>query len=114
MFEDFFAHRGFEDEADFLPMLPFEDEEEADPDESYPEVLPVLALKNTVLFPNIVVPITVGRDRSIKAINKAYETNRFVAVLAQRDLNVEEPEATDLYQVGTIARVLKLLRMPDT
>lgn len=113
MFEDFFAHRGIEDEADFLPMLPFEDDEETDPDESYPEVLPVLALKNTVLFPNIVVPITVGRDRSIKAINKAYETNRFVAVLAQKDLNVEEPEATDLYQVGTIARVLKLLRMPD-
>lgn len=113
MFEDFFAHRGFEDEADFLPMIPIEDEEEASPEEVYPEVLPILALKNTVLFPNIVVPITVGRDRSIKAINRAYETNRLVAVVAQRDSNVEEPEAADLYNVGAIARILKLLRMPD-
>lgn len=113
MFEDYFTHRGFEEEADFLPLIPIEDEEETQLDETFPDVLPILALKNTVLFPNIVVPITVGRDKSIKAINRAYESGRLVAVLAQRDFNVEEPEQADLFEVGTIARILKLLRMPD-
>ena len=113
MFEELFSHQRFDDDADFLPLLSVEEEEEEDFDESYPDILPLLALKNTVLFPGIVIPITVGRDKSIKAINKAYNTGRIVAVLSQRDSNIEEPHLKDLYQVGTIARILKLLRMPD-
>ncbi|MCB0564619.1 MAG: endopeptidase La [Phaeodactylibacter sp.] len=113
MFEEIFSHQRFEDDADFLPLLSVEEEEEEDFDESYPEILPLLALKNTVLFPGIVIPITVGRDKSIKAINKAYNKGRIVAVLSQRDSSVEEPGLKDLYHIGTIARILKLLRMPD-
>ncbi len=90
-----------------------EEEEEIQNDEVFPTVLPVLALKNTVLFPGIVIPITIGRDKSIKAVNKAYEEGRIVAVLSQRDSNVEDPVPSDLYTIGTIARILKLLRMPD-
>lgn len=114
MFEEIFAQQGgFEDEVDFFPLMPMEEEEEIQNDEVFPTVLPVLALKNTVLFPGIVIPITIGRDKSIKAVNKAYEEGRIVAVLSQRDSNVEDPVPSDLYTIGTIARILKLLRMPD-
>ncbi len=113
MFEEIFSHQRFDDDGDFLPLLSVDEEDEEHSEEAYPEVLPVLALKNTVLFPGIVIPITVGRDKSIRAINKAYNKDRIVAVLSQRDSKVEEPDIDDLYEVGTIARILKLLRMPD-
>jgi len=112
MFEEIF-HQRFEDDADFLPLISIEEEDEAKTDEVFPETMPVLALKNTVLFPGIVIPITVGRDKSIKAINRAYERGRVIAVLSQQDSNVEEPGTDDLYRVGTVARILKLLKMPD-
>ena len=113
MFEEIFSHPRFDDDGDYLPLLHVDEEEEEDIDEIYPETLPILALKNTVLFPGIVIPITVGRDKSIRAINKAYNDGRIVAVLSQRDSNVEEPGVEDLFKIGTIARILKLLRMPD-
>ena len=113
MFEEFFAHQGFDDDGDFLPLISIDEDEELQKGETYPEILPVLALKNTVLFPGIVIPITVGRDRSIKAINRAYEDGKLVAVLSQRDSTVEDPGQEDLYDIGTIARILKLLKMPD-
>lgn len=113
MFEEIFAHRNIEDEGDFLPMISIEDEEEPQNGEGIPDMLPVLALKNTVLFPGIVIPITVGRNKSIKAINTAYEDNRLIAVLSQRDANIEDPAAEDLFRIGTVARILKLLKMPD-
>jgi ATP-dependent Lon protease len=112
MFEAIF-HQRFEDDGDFLPLISIEDEDEAKSDEVFPETMPVLALKNTVLFPGIVIPITVGRDKSIKAINRAYERGRVIGVLAQQDTNVEEPGVDDLYRIGTVARILKLLKMPD-
>ena len=113
MFEEIFSHQRFDDDGDFLPLLSVEEEVDEEFDESYPDILPLLALKNTVLFPGIVIPITVGRDKSIKAINKAYNKGRIVAVLSQRDSNIEDPDLKDLYHIGTIARILKLLRMPD-
>jgi ATP-dependent Lon protease len=113
MFEEYFAQQRFDDDSDFLPLLSVDEEEEAHPNEVYPDILPLLALKNTVLFPGIVIPITVGRDKSIKAINRAYDDDRYVAVLSQRDSDLEAPDQSDLYSVGTIARILKLLRMPD-
>jgi ATP-dependent Lon protease len=113
MFDEMLTHRGIEEEGDFLPMISIEEEDEPLNGEGIPEMLPVLALKNTVLFPGIVIPITVGRNKSIKAINSAYEDNRLIAVLSQKDANIEEPASEDLYKVGTVARILKLLRMPD-
>lgn len=113
MFEDLFSSQKFEEETDYLPLISIEEEEEPNIDEDFPTVLPILALKNTVLFPGIIIPITVGRDRSIEAINTAYGADRKVAVLSQKESEVEEPKAEDLYDVGTVARILKLLRMPD-
>lgn len=94
-------------------MLPMEEEDESQVNDTYPDQLPILALKNTVLFPSVVIPITVGRDKSIKAINAAYAADRVIGVLSQRDLSVEDPSAEDLFEVGTVARIIKLLKMPD-
>ena len=106
------ASGGPNEDTDLLPLVTvdLEDQEE---NLAVPEVLPILALKNTVLFPGIVIPITVGRDRSIKAINKAYEGDRMVAVLSQKDQKEENPGPENLYHIGTVARIIKLLRMPD-
>lgn len=112
MFEEIFSVSSVE-EGDFMPIISVEDEEIPAGGETMPSVLPVLALKNTVLFPGIVIPITVGRDKSMKAVKKAYDTNKLIAVLAQRDVEVEDPEADDLYEKGTLARILKTLKMPD-
>lgn len=114
MFEDFFLfQRQHNESAEFMPFVSVEETDEERDDQQYPEQLPILAMKNTVLFPGIVAPITVARDRSVRAINRAYETDRYVAVLAQRDEKVEEPILDDLYSVGTVAKVLKLIKMPD-
>ena len=112
-FDEFFGVQGFEDEGEFMPLISIEEEDEKNIQETYSDILPILALKNTVLFPGIVIPITVGRDKSIKAINKAYEKDRIIAVVSQRDSKVENPGPGELYQVGTIARIIKLIRMPD-
>ena len=106
-------NRGYDDEQEMLPFIGLEDGDEERVDSNTPSPIPILALKNAVLFPTIVTPINIGRDRSIAAINKAVEHNKLVAVFSQRDLNVEEPEVKDLYEVGTLARILKMLRMPD-
>ncbi len=113
MFEEIFGMQAFDEEAEFMPLLPVDDDDTEQSQDEYPEILPILALKNTVLFPGIVIPITIGRERSIKAINKAYKESRIIGVISQRDDEVEEPKANDLYPVGTLARIMKLLRMPD-
>lgn len=94
-----------------MPFLAMNEEEEKKKD--YSGTLPILALKNTVLFPGIVIPITVGRDKSIRAVHQAYESGRLVAVLSQRSPKTEDPGKLDLYEIGTVARILKLLKMPD-
>lgn len=113
MFEPFLQHSDSEDEPEFVPLFSLDDDEEAKPSELFPTELPILPLKNTVLFPGIVTPITIGRDKSIRAVQRAYDTNRLVGVLSQKDVTIENPEARDMYRVGTIARILKLLKMPD-
>ncbi|TNE60714.1 MAG: endopeptidase La [Bacteroidetes bacterium] len=113
MFENWLMPVQSDDEPDFVPLFSLEEEEEAKQGEVFPDTLPILPLKNTVLFPGIVTPITIGRDKSIRAVQKAYEDDRFIGVLSQRDVKIEAPEALDLYEIGTIARVLKLLKMPD-
>lgn len=96
-----------------MPLITIEEEDELSIKDTYPEVLPVLALKNTVLFPGVIIPITVGRDKSIHAVQKAYDQHRIVAVLSQRDSRIENPSVEDLFQVGTLARIIKLIRMHD-
>lgn len=103
-----------EEEMDFLPIIPLNEHEDQTGDDTLiPNELPILPLRNTVLFPGVVLPITVGRDKSIKAINDAYKADKFVGVLAQKDSNVEDPTTTDLEDIGTVARIVKLIKMPD-
>src|ERR1700752_1041899 len=109
-----FYFQGPEEEMEFMPIIPLneEDSEEADAQE-IPTELPLLPLRNTVLFPGVVLPITVGRDKSIKAVDDAYKTNKLIGVLAQKDSNIEEPALKDLCDIGTVAKIVKLIKMPD-
>ncbi|HCL05068.1 MAG TPA: endopeptidase La, partial [Chitinophagaceae bacterium] len=103
-----------EDDTDFMPIIPInENDGDFDKDTVIPDTLPILPLRNTVLFPGVVLPITVGRDKSIKAVNEAYKSDKLVGVLAQKDANVEDPEPKDLCSIGTIAKIVKLIKMPD-
>lgn len=103
-----------EEESDFMPIIPFNEEDfELDNKLSVPDVLPILPLRNTVLFPGVVLPITVGRDKSIQAVNDAYAGEKLIGVLAQKDASIEEPAATDLCTIGTVAKIVKLIKMPD-
>ncbi len=106
-------HSGTDEDSEFMPLFSIDEEDESNIQEDFPEELPVLALKNTVLFPGIVIPITVGRNKSIKAIQKAFQDQKIIAVLSQKDSRIESPKSTDLFTVGTIARIVKLLKMPD-
>ncbi|ULQ57167.1 endopeptidase La [Flavihumibacter rivuli] len=103
-----------EDEMDFIPIIPLNEHEADDSqDLDIPTDLPILPLRNTVLFPGVVLPITVGRDKSIKAVNEAYKANKLVGVVAQKDSNVEDPTITDLEAIGSVAKIIKLIKMPD-
>jgi ATP-dependent Lon protease len=113
MFEDILMPGNVVEESEFMPIISVDEDEEPHNGEDTPELLPVLALKNTVLFPGIVIPITVGREKSMKAVRKAYDTNKQIAVFAQKDVETEDPEVADLHEIGTLARVLKVLKMPD-
>jgi ATP-dependent Lon protease len=101
-----------ENETEFIPLLSAEDEEQMNAEE-VPEVLPILPLRNTVLFPGVVIPITVGRDKSIKLIKEYYKGSRIIGAVAQKDLEIEDPGTKDLNDIGTIAYIIKLLQMPD-
>ncbi|RYY98994.1 MAG: endopeptidase La [Chitinophagaceae bacterium] len=99
---------------DFLPIIPLNEQDAENFDaSSVPDELPVLPLRNTVLFPGVVLPITVGRDKSIKAVNEAYGGDKLIGVLAQKDSNVEDPGVADLETIGTVARIVKQIKMPD-
>jgi len=114
MFENYFHMSNVIDDAEFVPMLSIVDEQGDEMKSTdLPTTLPILALKNTVLFPGVVVPITIGRDKSIKAVNEAYESDKLIGVLSQKDLEEESPTDKDLYKIGAVARVIKLLKMPD-
>ena len=103
-----------EDDTDFMPIIPInENDGEQDKNLIIPEILPILPLRNTVLFPGVVLPITVGRDKSIKAVNDVYKLDKLIGVLAQKDANIEEPAPSDLCSIGTVAKIVKLIKMPD-
>jgi ATP-dependent Lon protease len=104
---------GPEDEMEFMPMIPLHEDNDANDETQIPAELPLLPLRNTVLFPGVVIPITVGRDKSIKAVNDAYKADKLIGVISQKDSQVEEPTVSDLVNVGTVAKILKQIKMPD-
>jgi ATP-dependent Lon protease len=100
------------EDTEFFPLMSQQDEDEMNSEET-PEILAILPLRNTVLFPGVVIPITVGRDKSIKLIKEAYKGNRIIGVVSQRDVSIEDPSFEELNSVGTIAQIIKMLQMPD-
>ena len=100
------------EDTEFLPLMSDEDEAKISK-ENAPDVLPILPLRNTVLFPGVIIPITIGRDRSVKLIKDAESGNKVIGVVAQKDFDIELPAKSDLHEVGTIATILKTLKMPD-
>jgi ATP-dependent Lon protease len=103
-----------EEEMDFLPIIPLNEGGQEDGQEIVvPDTIALLPLRNTVLFPGVVLPITVGRDKSIKAVMDAYKADKLIGVVAQKDSAVEDPGVADLERIGTIARIVKLIKMPD-
>ena len=106
--------QGNEDEMEFMPIIPLNEEDETGSDtQPIPDEIPILPLRNTVLFPGVVIPITVGRDKSIKAVSDAYKSDKLIGVLAQKDSTIEEPTIKDLESIGTVAKIVKLIKMPD-
>jgi ATP-dependent Lon protease len=101
-----------DDVPEFISLLSPEEEEEMDREQG-PTELSILPLKNTVLFPGVVIPITVGRDKSIKLINDAYKKEKVIGVVAQKAEGMEDPTPEDMHEIGTVAFILKMLRMPD-
>lgn len=107
-----FSEEGFDDFEQAIPLLS-DEEEQALNESKIPETLPILPIKNTVLYPGVVIPITVGRDRSLALVKKAYESDKIIGLITQRDTEQEDPEPEDLFEVGTVAQILKLIKMPD-
>ena len=101
-----------DDENDFIPILTDEDESDLT-NLDVPDILPILPLRNTVMFPGVVMPITVGRQKSLQLVQEVYRGNRLLGTVAQKDGSVDDPGKDDLYQTGTIAQILKVLEMPD-
>lgn len=101
-----------EAEADLIPLLTTEDEEALE-NEALPEIVPILPLRNTVLFPGVVIPITAGRDKSIQLIKEANTTDKIIGVVAQQNEKVENPGPEDIFPLGTVAQILRVLKMPD-
>ena len=100
------------EDHEYIPLITPEDEEQMD-NEHTPEVLPLLPLRNTVLFPGVVIPITVGRDKSIRLVQEANKGNKIIGVVAQTNPDIEEPTFEDLHRIGTQATIMRMLKMPD-
>ena len=101
-----------DEESDFIPLISDEDEDVLDKSD-VPELLPVLPLRNTVLFPGVIIPITVGREKSIRLIREYYKKNKIIGTIAQNDPDIDDPQIGDLFQIGTVAQIIKILEMPD-
>ena len=101
-----------EESSDFLPIIG-DEKELLNKDINIPDTLPILPLRNTVLFPGVIIPVNIGRDKSLKLIKYAYKENALIGVIAQKDTNTENPEFDDLFKIGTVASILKILEMPD-
>lgn len=109
---DSLSLQGIDQDAELIPLLTPEDEEQMN-NEKLPETLPILPLRNTVLFPGVVIPITAGRDKSISLIKDANNGGKVIGVVSQKDETVENPTVKDINTLGTVARILRVLKMPD-
>ena len=109
---DSLSLQDFDENSELIPLMTPEDEEEIN-NELVPTTLPILPLRNTVLFPGVVIPITAGRDKSIKLINDANKGNKVIGVVSQKDETIEDPGLKDINHTGTVARILRVLKMPD-
>ena len=101
-----------DEDSEFIPLISADEEEQINK-EDLPDSLPILPLRNTVLFPGVVIPITVGRDKSLRLINEVNKGDKKIGVVSQKDESIEEPEAKDLSKIGTVASIIKMLKMPD-
>ncbi|WP_075603407.1 endopeptidase La [Saccharicrinis aurantiacus] len=111
-FDNYGLNDMYESEAEFIPIVS-DETDEAEQDFDLPEELAILPLRNTVLYPGVIVPISLGRDKSLKLIKEVHKNGDFFGAIAQKDGSVEEPKLDDLYTVGTAAKVIKVLEMPD-
>lgn len=100
------------DSADFISVIG-DEKDLMDNQQDIPETIPILPIRNTVLFPGVIIPVTVSREKSLILVKNAYKNNIPIGVIAQKDLNAEEPGIDDLYRIGTAASVIKILEMPD-
>ncbi|MDD2419629.1 MAG: endopeptidase La [Bacteroidales bacterium] len=111
-FSDIFLQHTTADEVNIIPVMSMEGERELS-DAELPETLPIIALRNAVLFPETIIPITVGRERSVKLVREVYKGNKILGAVSQLDAKQENPETNDLFNIGTIARIIKIIEMPD-
>lgn len=109
---DNMSFHGIDEDSELIPLLTPEDEEKMS-NEGLPETLPILPLRNTVLFPGVVIPITAGRDKSINLIKDANNGSKVIGVVSQKDEETENPDINDINTLGTVARILRVLQMPD-
>jgi len=109
---DTLSLKELDEDADLIPLMT-SDDEEAISKESIPEIIPILPLKNTVLFPGVVIPITASRDKSIQLIKDANSNDKLLGVVAQKDASIENPSYDDIHHLGVVAKVLRILKMPD-
>lgn len=100
------------DNVNIIPVMNFDATQDLK-DIEFPEILPVLALRNAVLFPETIIPITVGRDKSIKLVRQVYKQNKILGAVAQKDSKMENPGKSDLFDIGTLAKIIKIIEMPD-
>jgi ATP-dependent Lon protease len=107
-----YINAAINEDTDFIPLISDEDEEILTKT-NIPEVLPILPLRNTVLFPGVVIPISVGRNKSMKLIREIYKKNKILGTVAQKDASTDEPKYEELFKVGTIAQIIRILEMPD-
>ena len=105
-------HSMLNEDSELIPLMTPEDEEIINK-ESVPEILPILPLRNTVLFPGVVIPITAGRDQSIQLIKDANKGDKVIGVVAQKNEEIEEPSLKDIHTTGVVAQILRVLKMPD-
>ncbi|MEA3317063.1 MAG: LON peptidase substrate-binding domain-containing protein, partial [Bacteroidota bacterium] len=111
-FADIYLSDNNESSGEFIPLIADEDDDDLNSDD-IPKELPILPLRNTVLFPGVILPITVGREKSVRLINEVYKQDKMIGAVAQIDPEKENPEGDDLYKVGTVAQIVKVLEMPD-
>ena len=109
---DNLSAQDIDENSELIPLMTPEDELEISKEE-LPQTLPILSLRNTVLFPGVVIPITASRDKSIRLIKDANNFNKLIGVVAQKDESIEDPRLKDIYNIGTVAKIIKVLQMPD-